>query len=257
MMKLGKLPADRTTPRLYLAKYLSPTLPPLPSTAFSWTRGKKDWGMLGNDELGLCVIAGIAHSIQVATLNTWNEKGDLLVTKEETVDYYSKWAGYVPGDPSTDNGAIIVDVLDRWMVDGFGMPGRPLHKLGAFADVDASNLEHVLHAIHLLGPVAVGVQLPIAVQGAAEWTVTPRRFDPRTWPGSWGGHDVTLTGFDQHARMVEFISWGDVMRMSFDFFKAYVDEAHAQLLNGWQYVPGMLDLPTLKADLAQLGKVHG
>src|SRR5215469_7613863 len=124
-MKLGRKAIKTDSRTLMLGKYLTAKLPKPPAKA-DWTKGITSWGMMKNDTLGDCTIAGVAHAIQVWTANT----GSIQTTPDSTVvEYYEKWDGYVAGDPSTDRGGIELDVLNDWKKNGFNG-----HKLAAFAD---------------------------------------------------------------------------------------------------------------------------
>jgi hypothetical protein len=246
-MKLGKKP-PRIDPRtLYLSKYTR-FLPP-PPQIISWTKGMADWGMLANDKLGDCTIAAVGHAVQLYTLNSW---GEALVTDDEVIHYYSEWCGYNPADPSTDQGGVELDVLNHWRQNGFGMPGNPPHVLMAYADIRPDDTTNLKIAVSTFGSVYIGVSLPVTAQGQDVWDGIPTAWNPDTQPGSWGGHAVIVTGYDQG--YVQFVSWGKIMTMTWRFWTHYVDEAHALLHKGWY--PAGFDLETLKADLAALGTVH-
>ena len=127
-MKLGRKAIKTDSRTLALGRYLTPSLPP-PPPAYDWTKGITAWGMMLNDTLGDCTIAGCGHAIQVWTANT----GSMVTVPDATIEsYYEKWDGYVPGNPSTDNGGIELDVLNDWQKQGFAG-----NTLMAFADPKA------------------------------------------------------------------------------------------------------------------------
>lgn len=236
--RLGKHPAKMDARTLKMAKYLPVSLPPAPLQA-DWLSGVTDWGMMGNDRLGDCTIAAVAHACQVwtgATGPMWT------ATDAEVQDYYSKWDGYVPGDPSTDNGGVELDVLNRWRAEGFcGM------KLLAYVDPAPGNGEHIRQAIHLFGGVYIGLQLPLSAQSQIGdiWT------DLGDMPGGWGGHAVFVPYYDPEGLIC--ITWGKRQRMTWDFWKHYCDESHALLSEVWlDRVPGDFGLVNLNDDLQAL-----
>src|SRR5215472_1909267 len=97
-LKTGKLPAQPARPRLELAAGLdSAVITPPSSVEYS---DIPDIGMLGNDELGDCVPAGMGHVVEQDT--RYATGTEQIVTTDQTVQLYSAVAGYVPGDPSTD-----------------------------------------------------------------------------------------------------------------------------------------------------------
>ena len=137
--------------------------------------------MMLNDSLGDCTIAGVAHAVQVWTANN----GSMVTVPNPTVEkYYEQWDGYVPGQPSTDQGGVELDVLNDWHKQGFD--GNPLL---AFADPKPANLTEVRQSIALFGGVYIGLSLPITAQTQEVWDVVPKG-GAKAKPGSWGGHCV-------------------------------------------------------------------
>src|SRR5215471_10150806 len=67
-MKLGRKAVKTDTRTLMLGNYLASTLPP-PPAAYDQTKGVTGWGMMMNDTLGDCTIAGLGHAVQVWTVN--------------------------------------------------------------------------------------------------------------------------------------------------------------------------------------------
>jgi len=106
-MKLGRKAIKTDTRTLALGDYLTPSLPP-PPLAADWTKGIATWGMMLNNKLGCCTIAGAAHAVQVWSANT----GNMVTVPDATVEsYYQQWDGYVPGNANTDSGGVELDVL--------------------------------------------------------------------------------------------------------------------------------------------------
>jgi hypothetical protein len=239
-MKLGRKAIKTDTRTLMLGKYLTSALPPPPPTS-DWTKGITGWGMMMNDTLGDCTIAGVGHAIQVWTANNGGEQ----TVPDGTIEQmYSKWDGYVPGNPSTDNGGIELDVLNDWRQQGFAG-----HALVAFADPQVSDLTEIRQSIALFGGVYIGMGLPITAQNQDVWDVVPRG-GANAKKGSWGGHCVFVCKYDQNT--FTCITWGQLKMMTVAFWKKYVDEAHTLFgqdwLNSKGSVPGF-DQATLMADL--------
>jgi hypothetical protein len=244
--KLGRKAVKTDSRTLQLAKYTT-ALPPAPP-AQDWTNGITSWGMMLNDTLGDCTIAGVGHAVQVWSANTTAE---VTVPDSQILHYYEKWDGYNPKIPSSDRGGIELDVLNHWQKSSFDK-----HKLLAFADPAYANLGEVKQAIDLFGGVYIGLSLPLSAQDQTSagkvWNVvTPS--GPNTAPGSWGGHCVFVPKYDQTS--FTCITWGALQTMTLAFWNAYVDEAHALLSPDWlagKGAPVGLDLAQLKADLAQI-----
>ena len=89
-------------------------------------RGKKAIKCLtniyGNDTLGDCTAAGAGHGLGIWRANAGNN--DPAPTTDEVIAFYSATTGYVPGNPSTDQGGDEVTVLNYWRTNGFVVGGR-------------------------------------------------------------------------------------------------------------------------------------
>jgi hypothetical protein len=239
-MKLGRKAIKTDTRTLALGDYLTPSLPPPPPAA-DWTKGITSWGMMLNDKLGDCTIAGAAHAVQVWTANTGTE---VTVPDSEILAAYESWDGYNPANPSTDNGGIELDVLNDWQKQGFAGNG-----LVAFADPKPANLVEIRQSIALFGGVYIGMALPLTAQKQDVWDVVPRG-GANAKPGSWGGHCVFVPQYDQNG--FTCITWGQLKTMTLAFWKKYCDEAHTLLGQGWlaaKGAPNGFDQAQLLADL--------
>ena len=240
MMKLGRRAVKTDSRTLKLSSYVKPTLPPAPPKV-DWTKGITEWGLMLNDKLGDCTIAGAAHAVQVWTANT----GTMVTVPDPVIlSYFEKWDGYDPANPATNMGGYEIDVLKNWQKQGFAG-----HKLIAFADPQWTNLEEVKQAIHLFGGVYVGLNLPVTAKTQDVWDVIPGG-GPETQPGSWGGHCVFVPAYDPDG--FTCITWGVPKTITNAFWQEYVDEAHALLAQDWidrKGSPAGFDLAQLQADL--------
>ncbi len=259
-MKLGRKAIKTDTRTLKLRAYLGAALPPAP-TSLDWTHGISEWGMMLNgpdpknpanipDGVADCTIAGCAHAIQVCGLNvgysfTGETIADSIIEKA-----YSDWDGYVPGQPSTDQGGVELDLLNRWRQSGLGLDG---HHLLAFADPDVKNLTEIEQAIALFGGVYIGINVPNFIM-AGEGPDPSKVWDVVVDDGGIdGGHCVFVAKYDPET--FGFISWGGVYRMTRAFWNKYVDEAHALLLATWirnNKTPSGFNLDQLQTDLSQI-----
>ena len=91
-----------------------PTPPPTCSYAPAAMAALKQVYM--NDQLGDCVIAGIAHLIGIFTGNS-GQLADQF-TSTQIVDLYSAIGGYIPGDDSTDQGCDERTAMAYWQQTG-------------------------------------------------------------------------------------------------------------------------------------------
>jgi hypothetical protein len=254
-VKLG-VKAIKTDSRTLKAGRYMKALPPAPPSK-DWTNGIGEWGMMLNgpgrdnpsyakDGLGDCTIAAIGHAIQIWSLNASGVEhtmSDYFIQL-----YYEKWDGYIPGNPSTDNGGIELDVLKNWQKGTFH--GEPLM---AFASVNVNNLAEVQQAISLFGGVYIGLNLPVSAQNQSVWDVVADNGQGNTVPGSWGGHCTFVPKYDPEK--FTNITWGEMQPMTTAFWNTYVTEAYALLspvfINSTG-APSGFDLAALQADLAQI-----
>jgi hypothetical protein len=243
-MRLGRKAIKTDTRTLAFGDYLTPGLPPPPPTA-DWTKGIASWGMMLNDTLGDCTIAGVGHAVQVWTANT---AGTMATVPDPTIEsFYENWDGYVPGNPSTDSGGIELDVLNDWRKQGFAG-----HTLLAFADPKPAELVEVRQSIALFGGVYIGLALPLTAQTQEVWDVVPGG-GANAKPGSWGGHCVFVPKYDQHG--FTCITWGQPKTMTLAFWKKYCDEAHTLLGQDWfdaKGSPAGFDQTQLQTDLGAI-----
>jgi len=238
-MKLGKKPAKIDPRTLKLAKYI--TALPVPPAAVCNSRGTSGWGMMLNDNLGCCTIAGVGHAIQVMVLSqilAASKSGIIRPSDDIILRYYSRWDGYDPSDLSTDQGGVEVDVLNRWRAEGFAG-----YQLLAYADPDPKNVLHIKQTIALFGGIYIGINMPVGWQNASVWDANMGD------PGSWGGHAVFVCDYDEEG--LTLITWGELQRMTFAGLAQYCDEAHALIVPEWNPPEGF-DLAVLQSDLAEI-----
>jgi hypothetical protein len=208
--------------RLMARRHLE-SLPP-PAPARDWIKPAADlfggnFSMFLNDQLGDCTIAdGPAHCSQIWSA-AWGKKA--VVSEAAVKRAYETVCGYVDGDPSTDNGGIETEVLGAWRrgIEGFA-------RLDGWIPVNPANIDHVRKAIERYGVVYIGVALPLTAQDQTVWTVDLGG-GARSEAGSWGGHAISLSAYDQSS--FDTITWGQRQKMSIDWFLTYCDEAYAPL----------------------------
>lgn len=238
---------DRT---LKFSKYAKvvPALPDAPAEV-SWITKVPSWPMYLNDTLGDCVPAAMAHVAQQETFYA----GSVFMPLDIDVEVaYEKIGGYVPGDPSTDNGCDMLTALNYWRNSGIGG-----HRIAAFMALDPKNLNQVRQAIQLFGSVFAGVGLPVSAQNQNAWTVADGGLQSgvaNNQPYSWGGHCVPI--FAQSPQSLTCVTWGETLKISHNFFVDYFDEAWVVLSLDWidknGLSPSAFDYAQLKADLSQL-----
>lgn len=246
--KLGRRPARHDRRTLMLSRYLTPgdaaQLPPVASSV-RWTAAVDTWPMHLNDQIGCCTIASAAHLVQAWRANAKHE--DHRMSDDSVLHAYRHVSGYTDGDPSTDTGAVALDVLKHWRKTGIGG-----HRVGAFVGVSTQSRTMVMEAVHLFGGLYAGLSLPMSAQEQRVWDVMPGS-TRWTAPGSWGGHAVAVLDYDW--RGLTCITWGALKRMTWSFFKLYCEEAYALLSNDFieaAHAPNGFDVATLRRDLTLL-----
>jgi hypothetical protein len=244
-LKLGKGAPKIDSKRLMLRDYLTSALPP-PPKAVDWTKGSAtNFGYMLNNDLGDCVIAAIGHAIQIWSLNVGTE---ITVPDSQIEHYYEIWAGYVPGNPNTDNGYVIVDALNKWRAQKFDG-----HTLIGYADPDLGNQEHIKQSVALFGVVDSGLALPVTAQTQDVWEVVGDGKTGNSAPGSWGLHSAIIVGFAPFGPL--FLSWGETIPASWAFAATYCDELHTLLGGRWLLngpAPSGFRMNALLADLPEI-----
>jgi hypothetical protein len=221
---------------------------PLPKKK-DWLSGIPSIPMYDNDTLGCCVIARMAHQLDLWSYLT---TGKIIgFTDAQIISMYSAIGGYVPGDPSTDNGCDMLTAMNYWRKNGFA--GQKDLAIEAFIEVNPMNPVEFAWGISWFGSTAIGLQLPTAIQTLNDWPAPPNLTGDWT-PGSWGGHDVPAGAYFPGAQIVE--TWGATIVMSDLFFKSYCDEMYIVFFPDWVMADGVspsgLNMAQLKADLAAL-----
>lgn len=241
-VKLGK--GEPVEWPLKLSNFCTPELEDPPLECYN-SRGIKDFGMMKNDVLGLCVIAKGFHALQIAIMSwidpTVNQAliGVIHPSDDLIVDYYRDWGGYVLGDDSTDNGMEVTTMLKDWVSKGLAG-----YKLPAFADPDPQNLVHVKQSIAFFGGLDIGLRLPREWQNAKVWD-----YVKHGTLGSWGLHNVWVVDYDKNGIWV--ITWGGLQFITWAGYRWAVDEAHTLVLVDFKPRLGF-DLDGMKKALASI-----
>ena len=231
--KLGKLAAVRPHGLDDLAFYTRGHLaPPPPSVTVPTVQA---WGMMGNDTLGDCTIAGVGHLILAANAETGAV--DIVPSNDDIKKQYFAITG------GQDSGAVELDVLRAWYTQGlFGD-----NKIAAFAPVRTSNILDVHSAVDLFGSCYIGVALPDSAQrqfaDGKPWTITPQ-------DQIAGGHCVLIVGYDQ--QYLYAVTWGQVQAISYVWAARYIDESWAVISQEFVETHSVLDIDALRKDISLL-----
>jgi hypothetical protein len=202
-MKLGRLPRghDPRIPKMEKLRVAGAQLPPLPASIDYSAGMPQSLGAMLNDTLGDCTCAAVGHALQVWSFNVDGAAAMVTPPDSDIEALYELAGGYVPGDPSTDNGCVEQTVLTDWLtnpVDG--------NELAAYVEVDVTDMDEVKRTIWECGLIYIGFNVPnylmqnLMAPGSV-WDV-----DPSGDNGSAGGHAVVLCGYDAAGNM-KLISW--------------------------------------------------
>lgn len=227
-MKLGKKPAV-LDPRTYkLTAPLANRLP-TPPVSINWDPNTT-WPMWCNDTIGCCTQVSVASAIKV-----WTSKvsEDNLLTDANVIANYSAESGYIPGNESTDNGGVEVDVLTRWTKTGYQTP-KGTDILESFGYINPKDHNSVKRSIAMLGGCYIGIQLP---NYAVSDEVTMWDVEPQLDNSIAGGHAVYLHGYDDNVLYLN--TWGQPWTMTWAFLDAYCEEAYGLISKDWINAQGV------------------
>ena len=210
----------------YTRGHLAPPPPAVP------VPGVKLWGVMANDRLGDCTVAGVGHLILAA--NATSMTCDAIPNDDDIVKQYFTITG------GQDSGAVEVDVLRAWYTKGlFGN-----NKIAGFAPVKTSNLLDVHSAVSMFGAAYIGVALPGSAQqqfaSGKPWAITPQ-------DKIEGGHCVLIVGYD--SQYCYAVTWGAIQAITYPWLSRYMDECWAIISQEFVETHSVLDIDALRSDL--------
>ena len=220
MFKLGRKAAELDWRSLNFADFLTSPLP-LPGT-YDKFGIVQDWLMFLNDTLGDCVIACMYHQIKYlqALIDQFPE-----ITDETVLKAYEKIGHYVPGDPSTDQGVIMLRAMKQWRK---GIPGpHGDDRISAFVVIpveQSTTIPHIKQAVMLLEGVPIGIEMLKNVMAQAKRGEINWIYQPGPDAVSIGGHCVLVVGWDNTGFFV--VSWGKIYHMAYNLFDHTCREAY-------------------------------
>jgi len=189
--------------------------------------------MDGNDTVGDCTIAALAHAITVYEGLVGTKT---IMSKAAALKVYY----HLTGGP--DTGLNELDVLNYWQSNKVDN-----EQILAFAKIDPKNHTHVQQSIQMFGGVYLGFQVQQNCQQEFDshkpWTPGPLTND---------GHAVYAVAYDKNG--VTVLTWGNTQQATWAWWDECVDEAYAILPPQAQdsgFAPGF-NFAQLQADLQQV-----
>jgi hypothetical protein len=237
--RFGKHPPKVDYRTLRFRNYLTPTLSLPPPSLNVLTRVYEQLGttdpttlfpMDGNDALGDCTIAALAHAETTYRGMIGTKK---LMTKQAVIKLYLHLTGGV------DTGLVELDVLNYWRKHSVSGD-----KIVAFVSLDPKNHTHIAQAMPLFGGVYLGFQVQ---QNCVQDFDTRRPWTPG--PLTTDGHAVFAVSYDPTG--VTVLTWGNTQQGTWEWWDACVDEAYAILppeAKRTGFAPGF-NFAQLQADL--------
>lgn len=247
--KLGRLAPhpEETHPRVHFNRHIAGPAP-IPSK-IDWYSKVTSFPMLLNDQLGDCTAAGFWHLVQ-----SWSASvaKSFTPTNQEALDLYEPTGGYVPGNPSTDQGANEQNVLAYLAIDGCDG-----HKVDAFAQVDPHNQTEVLTALNAFGGLYIGIMCPDSMQQQFAAAQPGQMPVIDVVPGAQieGGHCIVVVGWDGENYIC--VTWGALVKVTPAFWNKYVEEVwaviSADFFNADGNDPAGVNLQSLVAEFNEIG----
>jgi hypothetical protein len=250
--KMGKQDPERLLATVSIGDYLTTakTWPAVKPRGWEYAVPASKMDCLGNDMIGLCVVAAMMHHAQAETANTSNP---LTPTRQLTIETYTAITGYDPKNPDTDQGTTYAAALSYWKKHGIPMLDAKGHevitKIIGWASLDLSSIVQQRYACDLFGGTVLGIQCPqSAEEDTTNWTIHSKS-------PILGGHAVNMVG--QGSVGCHLGSWGMWIPTQWSFARKYADENYAVVSSTWvdsqtSKSPSGLDLNGLLAAMKGL-----
>ncbi len=203
-----------------------------------------DFGMLGNDIAGDCVLAGACHETML-----WTSEGSTMAQFDarNALDAYSELTGYDQATGSGDNGTPVRDAMEYRYNTGLKDATGKRHKIGAYATIEAGDIERIRSATYLFSAVGMGILFP---ESAMDQFNAGEAWDVVSDEQPKEGHYIPIVA--SRSTKLFCVTWGKVQAMTYAFARKYCDEAwmifsHEFVRNGVS--PDGFDLSALLDDV--------
>jgi hypothetical protein len=223
--KLGKKPARPGAMKLKFADVFDATHLPVPPHSFGHQSlmANHQWGMLANDQVGDCVLAGGGHESMLFALE--GGRPFISFSDKSTLSDYTAITGYNPNDPNSDQGTDMVEAAKYRRICGLLDANGVRHKIDAYAEITRGDLTQVTLATWLFGACGCGFAVPDSVQDQFD---AGQPFDVVPGAQIEGGHYMPCIGRNSNGYYV-LVTWGKTVTASPRFMKKYMDEAVAYI----------------------------
>lgn len=194
-----------------------------PPDSSNWSADIENWGMLGNDSVGNCVVAMAMHYVYQRERYLSQNK-TMVPTEAEAIRNYSAISGYDPANPASDQGLTVMGaggLVEYWARTGL-LCGGTLHKLTNVVQITRPDPREFRQAISLFSGLGIGVRLPRSIMNAPD---LPFVWDDPTGPIA-GYHEMFLVGYESVAGtyFYDCVTWGTQVRLTEEFLLGVFDE---------------------------------
>lgn len=250
MFRLGLNPSPRGAIGFKFNQFGNLLALPVPPQVFGHKLGL-EWGVLGNLDVGDCVVAGAMHEHMLWTA-TWMGK-PAPFDAATAIRQYSEIGGYVPGDENTDNGLDMATAAAFRRKNGISDTNGIRHKVDAYLELDCRNVDGLIQAAYLFGAIGLGIRVP---KSAGDQFDQRRPWEVVRGSKILGGHYTPLCGRNSHGHFL-IVTWGRLQAVTFEWMARYLDQAVAyvslEYLGAQGFSPEGFDINKLRRALAQLG----
>jgi hypothetical protein len=252
--KLGLKPPRPGAVKLRLATYMNYSTLPTPPAEFGHYDLVTNYGMLANDRVGDCAIAGPMHQQMV-----WDAESQTPVSFSDAtaLQVYSEITGYDPtqtaadGSNPTDQGTDIQQMAAYWQKTGMLDDAGKRHQIVAYLDLTPGDLRELWTATWLFQTVTLGFALPDSAQ---QQFANGEPWDIVRGASIEGGHCVPCMGRKTGLNLG--VTWDALQPFTDRWFEKYNNQGivalSEEMLVNAKSIDGVDD-QLLRADLAKFG----
>jgi len=208
----GKLPAKHDLRTIQARSVISVQDVMVPNRQDWHLHGPEHWGMMANDRVGCCTVAGMGHLLQQWTVNA---SGMILTPSDEAIlEGYAAISDY----PDRDVGAYCLDALNWARRVGLLCPDGRRHPILAYAKIDPHDHAMVRAAAVVCGGLYIGATLHSGIWGSEVWDA------PKPSERVEGGHAMAIGYVD--GNILRPIGWDVPQAVTWAWWDAEVDECY-------------------------------